>query len=67
MNHIATNLKDDPNYYDFETEQEAQDYDTWLKAKVQEALDSNQPCIPHDEVVARMRARMAQRLKNVVS
>lgn len=31
-------------------------YDTWFRAKVQEALDDPRPGVPHDEVMARMQA-----------
>jgi DNA-damage-inducible protein J len=31
-------------------------YDTWFRAKVQEALDDPRPSIPHDVVMARMQA-----------
>lgn len=33
-------------------------YDTWFRAKVQEALDDSRPSIPHNEVMADMRSRI---------
>ena len=36
---------------DFETEEEAADYDLWFRAQVQEALDDPHPSIPHAEAM----------------
>lgn len=41
---------------EFATTEEAEAYDVWFRAKVQAALDSTEPEIPHDEVMAEMRA-----------
>lgn len=41
---------------EFATVEQAQAYDRWLRAKVQASLDDQGPCLPHDEVMARMRA-----------
>ena len=41
---------------EFATTEEAEAYDVWFRAKVQEALDSTRPKIPHDVVMAEMRA-----------
>ena len=49
-----------PIVSEFETEEQAASYDRWFRAKVQEALDDPRPGIPHDEVMARMDARIAQ-------
>jgi broad specificity phosphatase PhoE len=47
----------DPIVSEFETEEAAEAYDKWFRAKVQEALDNrDEPCIPHDEVMKRVRA-----------
>ncbi len=45
----------DPIYSEFETEEEAQAYDTWFRAQVEAGLASKKPRIPHDEVKARIR------------
>ena len=58
------NLHEDPLVYEFANKTDAADYDEWFRAKVSVALNSNKPAIPHDEVVARMRAKMAERLRN---
>ena len=39
---------------------EAAAYNQWLAAEIQEALDDPRPSIPHDEVMARMDARIAR-------
>ncbi len=35
-------------------------YDTWLRAEVQAAIDDPRPSIPHEEVMQRMHARLAE-------
>jgi len=49
----------DPLISEFATQADADSYDVWFRAKVQEALDSKKPRIPHDEVMAEMRAIIA--------
>jgi DNA-damage-inducible protein J len=36
-----------------------EEYDAWFRAKVQEALDSTEPTIPHEEVEAEFAERRA--------
>ena len=45
---------------EFETQEQADSYDLWFRAKVQAAVDDPRPGIPHDQVVARMDARIAE-------
>ena len=40
----------------FASTAEAEAYEVWFRAKVQEALDDPSPGIPHDEVMAEMQA-----------
>ena len=61
---MKTVLKTDPLTYEFASEQEAAEYDAWFRAKVEEALNSGKPPIPHDEVAARIRAKLAEMTKN---
>jgi len=42
----------DPLICEFDTQEEADRYDRWFRAKVQEALDDPTPGIPHDEAMA---------------
>lgn len=46
----------DPIISEFETEEEAQAYDAWFRAQVQVALDSTEPDVPHDQVMAEIDA-----------
>jgi hypothetical protein len=46
----------DPIVSEFATTEEAEAYDVWFRKKVQEALADPRPPIPHDQVVAEMRA-----------
>lgn len=41
---------------EFASSDEAMAYDAWFRAKVQKALDSNAPSVPHDTVMAEMRS-----------
>lgn len=56
MNTVAL----DPKISQFETQEQADSYDRWFRAKVQEAIDSKNPRIPHDEVIRRMNERLAK-------
>ena len=44
-------------------DRESSEFDAYLRAKVQEALDDPRPTIPAEEVFARLRAHHASRLK----
>jgi len=43
-----------PIISEFATQEEADAYDVWFRAKVQAALDDPRPSIPHDEAMARV-------------
>lgn len=45
---------------EFASTEEAEAYDVWFRAKVQAALDSDKPKIPHDEAMAQVRAAIAE-------
>ena len=46
----------DPIVSEFATTEEAEAYDVWFRAKVQEALDDPDPGVPHDQVMAELQA-----------
>lgn len=50
-----------PIVSEFETEAEAASYDRWFRAQVQESIDDPRPSIPHDQVMAEMRALLAKK------
>jgi hypothetical protein len=52
---------------EFATTEEAEAYERWLRAKVQKSLDDTRPNIPHDQVMARMRALLAKKRKAATS
>ena len=54
----ATTL--DPLVSEFETQEQAESYDRWFRAQVQEAIESKKPRLPHDEVIRRMSERLAK-------
>lgn len=59
-------LRDDPLTYEVTSEQQADEYDAWFRAKVQEALNSDEKnAIPHDEVVARVALRRSEMLASL--
>lgn len=41
---------------EFATTQEAEAYDTWFRAEVEASLADPRPPIPHDQVMAELRA-----------
>jgi hypothetical protein len=52
-----------PIVSEFETEEQAASYDRWFRAKVQTSLDDPRPNIPHDQVMAEMRALIESKRK----
>ena len=50
--YMSTQL--DPIISEFETQEQADSYDRWFRAKVQEALDSEKPALPHAEAMAKL-------------
>lgn len=46
----------DPIISEFETQEQADAYDHWFRQKVREGMDDGAPRVPHDEVMAEMRA-----------
>lgn len=53
----------DPIVSEFETDEQAASYDRWFRSKVQEAMDSKEPRIPHDEAMARVNTMLEARRK----
>ena len=45
-----------PIVSEFDTEEEAEAYDKWFRAKVEASLADPRPRIPHDQAMAEMRA-----------
>ena len=41
---------------EFETNEDAEAHDRWVRAKVAKALASTEPAIPHDQVMAEAKA-----------
>ena len=50
-----------PIVSEFETLEEAQSYDQWFRAKVQESLDDPRPSLPHDEAMARVQQLLTEK------
>ena len=48
---------------EFETEEQETSYNQWFKAKVEEALQSEKPRLPHDAAMAKVRATLEERRK----
>ncbi len=46
----------DPIVSEFETEEAAEAYDKWFRAQVETALAETGPGVPHEQVMAKMRA-----------
>jgi hypothetical protein len=52
-----------PIVSEFETEEQAASYDRWFRAKVRASIDDPRPSIPHDQVMAEMRALIESKRK----
>ena len=48
---------------EFETTEQEANYDQWFRAKVEEALQSEKPCLPHDAAMAKVHATLEERRK----
>ena len=57
----------DPIIHEFDTQEEADAYDRWFRDKVERALKSNEPTIPHDEVMREMRELLDSKRANAAS
>jgi hypothetical protein len=53
-----------PIVSEFETQEAADSYDAWFRSKVQESRDDPRPSIPHDVVMAKMRALLKSKSAN---
>lgn len=45
----------------FDSAEEEAEHTAWLRAKLQASIDDPRPSIPHEQVMAEMRERLAQR------
>ncbi len=45
-----------PIVSEFETEEQAASYDAWFRRKVEASLADTRPGVPHDQVMAEVRA-----------
>ncbi|CAI2038863.1 Uncharacterised protein [Serratia fonticola] len=52
-----------PIVSEFETQEQADRYDRWFRAKVEAAMNSTKPRIPHDQVMAEIRSRLEAKRK----
>ena len=60
---VSMSIPLSPIVSEFETEEQAASYDRWFRAKVQASLDDPRPNIPHDRVMAEMRALIESKRK----
>lgn len=50
-----------PIVSEFETVEQEASYDQWFRAKVEEALQSEKPRLPHDAAMAKVQAMLEER------
>ena len=48
----------------FDTEEQGASHDQWFRAKVEEAMRSEKPRLPHDAAMAKVQAMLEERRKN---
>jgi len=51
----------DPLVSEFDTEEQAQQYDQWFREKVQQAMDDDHGFLPHDAAMAQVDALLMQK------
>lgn len=49
---------------EFATTEEAEAYDAWLRSEVEASLADPRPAVPHDQVMAELRAIIAAKQTN---
>lgn len=59
------NTRFDPIVSEFESSDHEAEYNAWFKAKVEASRADPRPRVPHDQVVARLKKRRDEMLKNV--
>ncbi len=52
-----------PIVSEFETQEQEASYDLWFRAKVEEAMHSEKPRLPHDAAMAKVQAQLDERRK----
>ncbi|WP_277185840.1 stability determinant [Caballeronia sp. BR00000012568055] len=53
----------DPIVSEFATVEEAEAYDKWFREKVRRSMADTRPRIPHEEVMAEIRAKLEAKIK----
>ena len=53
-----------PIVSEFETEEQEASYDRWFRVKVEEALNSEKPRLPHDAAMVKVQAMLDERRKS---
>lgn len=53
-----------PIVSEFETEEQEASHEQWFRAKVEEALHSEKPRLPHDAAMAKVQAMLDERRKS---
>ena len=52
-----------PIVSEFDTQEQADSYDHWFRAKVKAAMDDPRPSIPHDQAMAMLQAMLEEKRK----
>ncbi|RZG77090.1 antitoxin [Acinetobacter sp. WCHAc060025] len=55
----------DPFVSEFDDADMEQNYNEWLKNKVEQSIVDSRPSISHDQVIERMKQKREERLKNL--
>jgi hypothetical protein len=58
---MNTAIKLDPLISEFETTEQEDHYNEWLRRKVQAAMDDTRPSLPHDEAMAHVDVLLQQK------
>lgn len=63
ISEVSMSIPLSPIVSEFETQEQADSYDRWFRAKVQASIDDPRPSIPHDEAMAEVERMLEERRK----
>ncbi|TDQ36210.1 antitoxin [Thiopseudomonas denitrificans] len=57
-------IKLDPLVSEFETQDQADSYDAWVRERIERSMKDDRPRVPHDEAMARITALIEAKTRN---
>lgn len=57
-------IKLDPLVSEFETQEQADSYEAWVRERVERSMQDKRPRVPHDEAMARIAALIKAKIRD---